>query len=141
MVVQCRCCSALGFLHCVEVGSVADLSELYTASVLRAEVCKAGTFPCIYRFWLRKKNCGHSSKCLGTRVAVGFRITSWPCKGLSPIFSLTTVRTDNLSLFKDPSPTYDIPFHTVLPSHLRRNLPSSNGDLPANFHTARFTKR
>jgi hypothetical protein len=44
----------LGLLHCMVVGNVGDLSEIYNASIFRVKMCKVGEFLCICRFVLKK---------------------------------------------------------------------------------------
>jgi hypothetical protein len=43
----------LGLLHCMAVGNVGDVSEIYNASIFRVKVCKVGEFLCICRFVLK----------------------------------------------------------------------------------------
>jgi hypothetical protein len=43
--------SHLGFLHCLSVGSVADVLEEHAASILRVEVSRMSQYLCLYRVW------------------------------------------------------------------------------------------
>jgi hypothetical protein len=62
--------SVLGLLHHVNVGDVADVSEVYTTSIFRVEVCKVCEFLCIRKilFFGKKKGV----------VKVGIGASCWP---------------------------------------------------------------
>jgi hypothetical protein len=42
-----------GLLHCMDVGNVGDIPEIYNASIFRVKMRKVGEFLCICRFILR----------------------------------------------------------------------------------------
>jgi hypothetical protein len=42
--------SVLGWLYCVAVGNVANVSEVHAAFIFRVEVCRVGEFLCIKRY-------------------------------------------------------------------------------------------
>jgi hypothetical protein len=48
--------SVLNLLHRVNMGNVADVAEVHTASIFTVEIFKKCEFPCIYSFVFLKKH-------------------------------------------------------------------------------------